>query len=428
MAKLPARMSASLPTIGPYVQSILIGPDLLRRLEQEWGLVTTIASYADSDNLQATFTALLRHIPNATQFHIGEIEEQVASSILASLGSTARCIEYLSLKHITDCRLPWTVDGTLDALDLSKLRGFDFLPRLQDTPESTEDVKPHLPDTFLMTRSGEIVNKIVKKCANTLEVLSMCHKESLMLWPPPPIRCQSCRNYVSWLLAGTLSCAWGNNGLLQALDLSTLEELDFMPTMDWDSDFVFKSQMAERTSEVMTLITERCADKLNHLSMGQLDSHMEWPSLRHVPPMLPKLAYLGIRNDVIIHLSAFASLLRTSCPVLSHLELAGTRYRSVSGDWCDVWTAVREHPSRLLLDLDCLMCVENYVLTMMHHTGEKTHEVEEDLEWEEAEEQGDDGEERPSSVEYSLAMYVSGVGPWDDKLREWFDASWHLGL
>ena len=98
----------------------------------------------------------------------------------------------------------------------------------------------------------------------------------------------------------------------------------------------------------------------------------------------------------------FTNLLLQS-PELKHLELESCD--GTVSDWRELWDAIRNHPSRMLLHIDCMPCDPEAETRLNHHTGKASR-----MKWDE------DGD----NIRYSLENYLSGRRHWDSALETWF--------
>jgi hypothetical protein len=202
--------------------------------------------------------------------------------------------------------------------------------------------------------------------------------------------------------------AWADNGTLDALDLSCLHalKLDIECCHDFHHNSLQEDEVRIRFNIAVTALLRKCQSSLRHLRV--LSTHcpdFEWPPTdageSHGIPPLPALE--SFTTELTLLLPNFADLLLQSCE-LKHLKL--NLCHGDLGDWHELWDAIRNHPSRMLLTFDQLPCNEVAEVSMDHHTGEESKEEWSDDVW--------------GNINYSLENYLSGRRHWDRTLQMWF--------
>ena len=202
---------------------------------------------------------------------------------------------------------------------------------------------------------------------------------------------------------------WADNGTLDALDLSRLHTLKIDTKCsdnflhDWP---LLEDEVGVRFNLAVNALLCKCQPNLRHLRVSS--SHwrtLKWPLIdtreSHTTPVLPALESFSTSLDVM--LLNFTNLLLQS-PELKHLELESCD--GTPSDWRELWDAIRNHPSRMLLHIECMPCGDPEAETgLNHHTGEASR-----MKWD------DDGD----NIRYSLENYLSGRRHWDSALETWF--------
>jgi hypothetical protein len=204
--------------------------------------------------------------------------------------------------------------------------------------------------------------------------------------------------------------AWADNGTLDALDLSRLHTLkiDTECSHTFFREIQVEAEARVRFNLAVTALLRKCQSNLRHLYLSS--SHwraIEWPLVNdgesHRVPPLPAL-------------ESFKTLLRVTLPDFTNLLLQSRELKHIKlmnvcdgtlGDWRELWGAIRNHPSRMLLQFESLPHdPEGELLRLNHHTGEASRRKwNNDLWWD--------------NINYSLENYLSGRRHWDRVLKNW---------
>jgi hypothetical protein len=210
---------------------------------------------------------------------------------------------------------------------------------------------------------------------------------------------------------------WADDGQLDGLDLSHLQKLYFCPE-DLGRDIraspkkdVRKVEMRSARAVMALLRASRETLKDLQLFPDFRDWSCPWPPPHEVNAVeepdeiieLPALEHL--KTTAPIRLSAFAQFLLRARN-LKRLELQSNHRRS--GEWRELWRAIRHHPSRMQLEIGEMRCNHWTEWGTSHFTGEKSQ----------SENTPDDTE---GNVDYELEMYLSNRGTWGRSCRWWHE-------
>lgn len=205
---------------------------------------------------------------------------------------------------------------------------------------------------------------------------------------------------------------WADDGTLDNLDLSRLEALSFNPVeADWIVMRLWSSERettaATRCGLALSTLLHKCSSTLQKLIVysghGGGCDYAKWPpAAPNQIPLLPVLTNFTTGMD--LGLPAFAGFLLQS-PALAFLNLNGCGGNL--DQWRQLWDAIRDHPSRMMLEFEQLPCNDVAEWSTSHYTGRPSEAKFDEDPW--------------MNIDYSLENYLSGLRHWDRTLDMWFN-------
>ncbi|KAJ4299390.1 hypothetical protein N0V90_004635 [Kalmusia sp. IMI 367209] len=208
--------------------------------------------------------------------------------------------------------------------------------------------------------------------------------------------------------------AWADDGQLDGLDLSNLQELIFRPrteeigeSIGWDRKKT--ATLEECSGLAVEAILKKCAPSLTYLELLSDVPFcvLVWPPEKtKVANLAPLPALTSLKTGARLNLATFPAFLKEKCTALTSLELQSCGGKG-NASWRGLWDAIRYHPQRMHLSFEQIPCNDAAEVSLVHYTGDECEDEEDEDPW--------------MDIDRSLSNYLSNKGKWNKSCRMWFE-------